>query len=136
MGIGHSVLPGRPIRIVFVWRPHRADRTKATGKKAFGHLTPLEAFFRTDVSLSPQAILETYEDRWAIAIDIRDGHAYDGRAQDQCRKFTHIVGANTFRLLMAAARTLWFPGLQRAAGQRGAAAVPSVVSSEGGPKPV
>ena len=47
------------------------------------------------------------EDRWAIEIAIRDGHAYYGVAQDQCRKFERIVGANTFRLLMAAARTLW-----------------------------
>ena len=108
VGLGHSVLPGRPIRLVVVWRPHREDRTKPTGKKAFGRLKPLEAFFSTDVSLSPQAMLETYEDRWAIEIDIRDGHAYYGIAQDQCRKFAHIVGANTFRLLMAAARTLWF----------------------------
>lgn len=108
VGLWHSVLPGRPIRIVVIWRPHREDGTQLPGKKAFGRLKPLEAFFSTDVSLSPQAILETYEDRWAIEIDIRDGHAYYGVAQDQCRKFEHIVGANTFRLLLAAARTLWF----------------------------
>ena len=52
--------------------------------------------------------METYADRWAIEIDIRDGHAYYGIAQDQCRKFEHIVGANTLRLLLASARTLWF----------------------------
>ena len=90
-----------------VWRPHRADSTKSTGTKAFGRLKPLEAFVSTAVSLSPHAILETYEDRWAMEIDIRDGQAYDGIAQDHCRKFEHIVGANTLRLLMAAARTLW-----------------------------
>jgi len=28
-------------------------------------------------------------------------------AQDPCRKFAHIVGANTLRLLMAAVRPLW-----------------------------
>jgi hypothetical protein len=38
---------------------------------------------------------------------LRDGHASYGVAQDHCRTFTPIVGANTFRLLMAAARTLW-----------------------------
>ena len=108
VGIWHSVLPGRPIRIVVVWRPHREDSTKPTSKKAFGRLKPLEAFFSTDVALSPHAILETYEDRWAMEIDIRDSHAYYGVAQDQCRKFEHIVGANTLRLLLAAARTLWF----------------------------
>ncbi len=53
-------------------------------------------------------MLETYDDRWAMEIALRDGHAYYGRAQDHCRKFAHIVGANTLRFLMAAARTLWF----------------------------
>jgi len=43
-----------------------------------------------------------------MEIAIRDSHAFYGVAQDQCRKFTHIIGANTFCLLMAAARTLWF----------------------------
>jgi hypothetical protein len=108
VGIWHSVLPGRRIRVVVVWRPYRADSATPQGKKAFGRLKPLEAFFSTDVTLSPHAILETYADRWAMEIDIRDGHAYYGVAQDQCRKFAHIVGANTLRLLMAAARTLWF----------------------------
>jgi len=108
VGIWHSVFPGRPIRIVVVWRPHCADSPTPSGKKAFGRLKPLEAFFSTEVSLSPHVILETYADRWAMEIDIRDSHAYYGIAQDQCRKFTHIVGANTLRLLMAAGRTLWF----------------------------
>jgi len=108
VGIWHSVLPGRLLRVVVVWRPHLAGPQKPHGRKAFGRLKPLEAFFSTDVSLSPHAILETYADRWAMEIDIRDGHAYYGVAQDQCRKFEHILGANTFRFLMAAARTLWF----------------------------
>jgi len=108
VGIWHSVLPGRLLRIVVVWRPHLDGPAQPNSRKAFGRLKPLEAFFSTAVSLSPHAILETYEDRWAIEIDIRDGHAYYGIAQDQCRKFEHIVGANTLRLLLAAARTLWF----------------------------
>jgi hypothetical protein len=110
VGIWHSVLPGRPIRIVVVWRPHRADRQKATGTKAFGRLKALEAFFSTDMRLAVPALLETYDDRWAIEIAIRDSHAYYGIAQDHCRKYEHIVGANTLRLLLAAARTLWFIG--------------------------
>jgi hypothetical protein len=108
VGIWHSVLPGRLLRVVVVWRPHLEGPKTSNGRKTFGRLKPLEAFFSTDVSLSPHTILETYEDRWAIEIDIRDGHAYYGVAQDQCRKCAHIVGANTLRLLMAAARTLWF----------------------------
>jgi hypothetical protein len=107
-GIWHSVLPGRIIRVVVVRRPHLENRPKAKGKRAFGRQKPLEAFFSTDVSLSPQHILNAYQERWAIEIDIREQRAFNGLAQDQCRKLTHIVGANTFRLLMAAARTLWF----------------------------
>ena len=94
--------------MVVVWRPHLKSTKASNGPTAFGCLKPLEAFFSTDVSLSAHTILETYEDRWAIEIDIRDGHAYYGVAQDQCRKFERIVGANTLRLLLAAARTLWF----------------------------
>ena len=60
--------------------------------------------------LAVPALLETYDDRWAIEIDIRDGHAYYGIAQDHCRKYEHIVGANTLRLLLAAVWTLWFIG--------------------------
>ncbi len=103
----HRVFPGRPLRIVVVWRPQRADRHTASDTKALGRLKPLEAFFSTDRRLAVPALLETYDDRWAIAIAIRDGHAYYGIAQDQCRKYAHIVGANTLRSFLAAARTLW-----------------------------
>jgi hypothetical protein len=108
VGIGPSVFPGRLLRVVVVWRPHLEGPTKSNGRKAFGRLKPLEAFFSTDVSLSAHTILETYDDRWARAIAIRDGHASYGRAQDQGRKCEHLVGANTVRCLLAAARTLWF----------------------------
>jgi hypothetical protein len=46
--------------------------------------------------------------RWAVAIAIRDSNAFDGLGQDQCRKWQWIIGANTLRLALAAARTLWF----------------------------
>jgi hypothetical protein len=108
VGMWHSVFPGRLIRIVVVWRPPLAGSPRPKGQKAFGRLKPLEAFFSTEVAWSPYALLETYADRWAMEIDIRDSHASYGVAQDQCRKFHSIVGANTLRLLMAAARTLWF----------------------------
>jgi hypothetical protein len=96
------------MRVVVVWRPHLQGTTRPNRPKSLGRLKPLEAFFSTDVALSAHAILETYADRWAIEIAIRDGHAYDGVAQDQCRTFERLVGATTWRLLMAAARTLWF----------------------------
>jgi hypothetical protein len=49
-----------------------------------------------------------HRDRWAIAIGIRDANAFYGLRHDQCRKVRRIVGANPFRRVMAAARTLWF----------------------------
>ena len=107
-GIWHSVLPGRIIQVVLVRRPHLENCRTAKGKHVFGRQKPLEAFFSTDVALSLAHVLNAYQERWAIEIDIRDERAFNGLAQDQCRKLTHIVGVNTFRLLMAATRTLWF----------------------------
>ena len=95
------------MRVVVVGRPPRQSTTASTRPKAFERLKPLVAFFSTEVALSAHAIVETYADRWTLAIDIRDGHAYYGVAQDQGRKCERIVGANTLRLLLAAARTLW-----------------------------
>jgi DDE superfamily endonuclease len=104
-GLWHAVLPGRLIRVVVVRR--EANRsTKRIGQRK--PPPPVEAFFSTDLSLSPQAILREYRDRWAVEIEIRDTNAFDGLGQDQCRKRQRIMGANTFRLVMAAARTLWF----------------------------
>jgi len=108
VGIGPSVFPGRLLRVVVVWRPHLDGPATPNRSKAFGRLKPLEAFFSTAVSRSPHTMLETYEARWAIDIAIRDGHAYDGIAQDHGRKCEPIVGANPLRLLLAAARTMWF----------------------------
>ena len=107
VSLWHSVLPGRLIRVVVVWRPHLGTPQGPKSPQALGRLKPLEAFFSTDVALSAPATLGTYEDRWAIEIDIRDGHAYYGVAQDQCRNIESLVGVNTFRLLMAAGRPLW-----------------------------
>ena len=100
-----SVLPGRPIRVVVVKRK-AAAKTKRKGSRALK--APVEAFFTTDLTLSVDDVLASYGDRWAVEIDIRDGQAYYDLGQDQCRKRRRIIGANTFRLLMAAARTLWF----------------------------
>jgi hypothetical protein len=110
VGVWPRVFPGRPIRVVVVWRPQRADSQAALGTTALGRLKPLEAFLSPDVRLAGPALLETYDERWAIESAIRDGHASDGRAQDHCRKYTHMVGANTLRWLLAAARTLWCIG--------------------------
>jgi hypothetical protein len=55
-----------------------------------------------------EEILTHSRDRWAVEITIRDSYAFAGLGQDQCRKAERIVGANTLRLVLAAARTLWF----------------------------
>ena len=104
-GLWHAVLPGRLLRVVVV----RRDTNRCI--KRPGHRKPppaIEAFFTTDLALSPQDILNEYSKRWAVEIEIRDANAFDGLGQDQCRKRQRIIGANTFRLVMAAARTLWF----------------------------
>jgi DDE superfamily endonuclease len=104
-GLWHAGLPGRPVRIVVLRREGQAI------PKQLGQRKPppaIEAFFTTDLSLSAQDILNEYGGRWAVEIAIRDTNAFDGLGRDQCRKRQRIVGANTFRLVLAAARTLWF----------------------------
>ena len=104
IGLWHTVLPGRLVRVVVVRRP--AARSKQPGQCK--PPPPVEAFFTTALSLSLEDILRQYRDRWAVEIAIRDSNAFNGLGQDQGRKIQRIVGANTFRLVMAAARTLWF----------------------------
>jgi DDE superfamily endonuclease len=104
-GLWHSVLPEQRIRVVVV----RRDATRCLNTP--GRRKPLpavEAFFTTDLTLGSDAILREYRDRWAVAIAIRDANAFDGLGQEQCRKWHRIMGANTCRLVMTAARTLWF----------------------------
>jgi hypothetical protein len=104
-GLWHTVLPGRLIRIVVVRRP-RQCRVRTPGQRK--PLPRVEALFTTDLTLSLAAILAQYRERWTIEITIRDSNAFAGFGHDQCRKRERVVGANTLRLLLAAARTLWF----------------------------
>jgi hypothetical protein len=103
-GLWHTVLPGRLLRVVVVRRP-RQFRTRKPGQRK--PLPRVEAVFTTALTLSLDAILGQYRERWAVEIAIRDGTAFAGFGQDQCRKRERVVGANTLRLLLAAARTLW-----------------------------
>jgi hypothetical protein len=104
-GLWHAVLPGRVIRVVVVRRP-RLRRSRQAGPHK--PPPPVEAFFTTALTLSLEAILAQYRDRWAVEISIRDSNAFAGLGQDHCRKVERVVGANTLRLVLAAARTLWF----------------------------
>ncbi len=104
-GLWHTVLPGRMVRVVVVRRPATL-RSRQPGQRK--PPPPVEAFFTTDLTLSLAAILAQYRERWAVEITLRDSNAFTGFGQDQCRKYARVVGANTFRLVLAAARTLWF----------------------------
>ena len=104
-GLWHTVLPGRLLRVVVVRRPTPLRPRPPRRRKP---RPPLEAFFTTDLTLSPETVLAQYRDRWAVEITIRESNAFAGFGQDQCRKRERVVGANTLRLVLAAARTLWF----------------------------
>lgn len=104
-GRWQSVLPGRLLQVVVVRRPQR-HRPRRPGQRK--PLPPSEAFFSTDLTLSLEALLGQYRKRWAIEITIRDSNALPGFGQDQCRTRERVGGANTLRLVLAAARTLWF----------------------------
>jgi hypothetical protein len=103
IGLWPTVLPGRLVRVVVGRRP--AARSKPPGQRQ--PPPPVEAFFTTALALSLEDILRPYRDRGAVAIALRDSHACNGLGQDQGRQIQRMVGANTVRLVMAAARTLW-----------------------------
>jgi hypothetical protein len=87
----------------------RAGRGAATqGKPATKQPPALEAFFTTALPWSADEIVREYGHRWAVAIPLRDSKASAGLGQDPCRKRQRIAGAHTWRLVMAAARPLWF----------------------------
>jgi len=95
--------PRKNLRVVVVWRPHLSQSQHPRDQKRF-----VEAFISTDIHHSPQYILTTYQDRWAIEIEIRDAYTYYGLEKDKCRKLPTLEAINNFRLMMAAARTCWF----------------------------
>lgn len=104
-GLWHTVLPGRVGRGVVGRRP-APTRRRQPG--AHPPPPPVEAFFTTARPLSLAAILAQDRERWAVDIPLRDRNACTGFGQDQCRKVARVVGANTFRLVLAAARPRWF----------------------------
>lgn len=104
-GLWHAVLPGRLVQVV-VLRRQGKPATKQQGQRK--PPPAIEALFTTDLTLSADEIMREYGHRWAVEIAIRDSNAFAGLGQDQCRKRQRIVGANTLRLVLAAARTLWF----------------------------
>jgi Transposase DDE domain len=104
-GVWQTVLPARVIRVVVGRRPMRPRVRKPGQRKP---VPPVEAFFTTDLTLSLEALLAQYRERWAVEITIRDSNAFVGFGQAQCRKRERVVGTNTLRLVLAAARTLWF----------------------------
>ena len=56
-GLWHTVLPGRLIRVVVVFRPLQHRARKSGPRKP---LPPVEAFFTTDLTLSLETILAQY----------------------------------------------------------------------------
>src|SRR3954452_6171602 len=97
--------------LAYGWAVASGERQTRRGGRKSGQrqpLPPVEAFFTTDLTLSPTAILAQYRERWAVEITLRDSNVFAGFGHDQCRKRARVVGANTLRLVLAAARTLWF----------------------------
>jgi hypothetical protein len=64
-GLWHAVLPGRLIRVVMVRREATCSLKKPGQRKP---PPPVEAFFSTDLSLSPQDLLREYHARWAVEV--------------------------------------------------------------------
>jgi hypothetical protein len=104
-GLWQAVLPGRLLRRVGVRRPPATRARKPGPRKP---LPPVEAFFTTELPRCLEAIRAQYRERWAVEITLRESTACAGFGQDQGRKRERVVGANTWRLVLAATRTLGF----------------------------
>jgi hypothetical protein len=104
-GLGHTVLPGRLVQVV-VLRRQGTPATKQQGRRK--PPPAIAAFFTTDLTLSADELVRAYGHRWAGEILSRDRNAFAGLGQDQGRQRQRLVGAHTLRLVLAAARTLWF----------------------------
>ena len=104
-GLWHAVWPGRLVRVVVLRRPGTA-LTQQPGQRQPPPAS--EAFVTTALSLSAEEIVHEYGHRWAVEMASRDRNAFAGLGQDQCRKRQRLLGANPGRLVLAAARTLWF----------------------------
>jgi len=105
VAIWHTALPGRKVKVVLVRRKKIQPSSKNSSRRP---KKKLEAFLSTDLSLSDEQILQEYTLRWAVEIDIRDANEFYGLGRNRCRKYERVVGANSFCLALAAARTLWF----------------------------
>ena len=105
-GLWQTVLPGRLLARGGGAPPGSAPA--AHGRGAYAAAAGSRRSLTTDLGLCLEAILAQYRARWAVEITLRDSYAFDGVGQDQCRKADRIVGANTLRVVLAAARTLWF----------------------------
>ena len=104
-GLWHAVVPGRRVRVVV----RRRQGTPATNRSGQRKPPPaIDAFFTTDLTLSAAEIVRAYGHRWAVEMAMRDANAFAGLGHDHCRKRQRILGANTVRLVLSAARPLWF----------------------------
>jgi hypothetical protein len=104
-GLGPAGFPGRLVRVVGLRRHGKAP---ITGPGQSKPPPTIEACFTTDLTVSAAEIVRASGHRWAVESAIRDRNAFDGLGQDQCRQRQRIIGANTVRLVLAAARPLWF----------------------------
>jgi len=95
--------PGRRVRVGV----RRRQSTRATTRPGQSKPRPaIAAFVTTALTLSAEALVRAYGHRWTVAMALRDANACAGLGPEQCRKRHRIVGAQTFRVGMAAARTL------------------------------
>jgi hypothetical protein len=103
-GRWHAGWPGRRVRVV----GRRRAGTPPPPQPGQRHPPPaLAACFTTARTGSAHDLCPESDDRWAVAMAIRATQACDGRGRAQCRTRHRLGGAQTCRLVMAAARTRW-----------------------------
>lgn len=67
-----------------------------------------DCFFTTDLSMSPEAILEAYAMRWSLEVAFRDSKQILGFERSQCRTRKAVERTGPFAFVTYAVVILWF----------------------------
>ncbi|MEM9985392.1 MAG: transposase, partial [Bacteroidota bacterium] len=103
IGRWHNFMKGTNLIIVVIYRPAWKG---SKSKKRQG--AAVQAIFSTQYQSHPHKVIQTYQERWAVEIDIRDAFAFYGLGKAHLRKLKAIEALNQLRIIWAACRTVWF----------------------------
>ena len=93
---------------VFRERPVLAVASRRAPRRKGDHPTEVQFFYTTDVTMTPQQVLEAYADRWAIECLFHEVKERMGFEEPQCRTEKAVERTAPFLLWTAGIVQYWF----------------------------